>query len=90
MLCANGKLVAFANECPHWNVDLDMGDGRFWDASTERILCRNHRALFHPETGLCEVGPCVGMSLEAFTLEVAAGGVWVTVPDAVPMAPAEQ
>lgn len=81
------RLVAYANECPHWNVDLDLGDGQFWDPDTGRILCKNHGALFHPETGVCEVGPCVGLALEAFPVQLDAesADVRVTVPDASPM-----
>jgi nitrite reductase/ring-hydroxylating ferredoxin subunit len=74
--------VAYANVCPHWSVDLDFGTGRFWEPRTRRIICTNHAALFHPETGLCETGPCLGESLEQFQLELEPGGAWVTVPEA--------
>lgn len=79
-----GGIVAYANVCPHWSVDLDMGSGKFWDAGDRRIVCINHGALFHPETGLCETGPCLGESLERFSLELTDGGAWVTVPRAEP------
>lgn len=82
MLRTASELVAFANECPHWHVDLDLGDGQFWDAESGRILCKNHGALFHPETGVCELGPCVGLALERFRLEEQADGVVVEVPAA--------
>lgn len=74
--------AAYANECPHWHVDLDLGDGVFWDDSNRRILCKNHGALFHPQTGICELGPCVGQSLEPFQIELVGENAWVTVPDA--------
>jgi nitrite reductase/ring-hydroxylating ferredoxin subunit len=61
-------LYAFANSCPHWSVDLDYGTGEFYDVSLDRIVCRNHGALFHPQTGFCEWGPCTGHSLERFEL----------------------
>lgn len=61
-------LYAFANSCPHWSVDLDYGTGDFYDAALDRIVCRNHGALFHPQTGFCEWGPCTGHSLERFEL----------------------
>jgi nitrite reductase/ring-hydroxylating ferredoxin subunit len=82
VLRASGQLVAYANVCPHWAVDLDLGAGRFWDPATSRILCANHGALFHPLTGVCERGPCYGDALERFELELAAGGAWVSVPEA--------
>ena len=61
-------LYAFANSCPHWSVDLDYGSGDFYDPELDRIVCRNHGALFHPQTGFCEWGPCSGLSLQRFAL----------------------
>ena len=78
------ELVAFANECPHWHVDLDLGTADFWDPESARILCKNHAALFHPRTGECERGPCVGLRLERFELELEADGAYVSVPNAEP------
>ena len=62
---------AYANVCPHWYVDLDLGFGDFYAADLDRIVCKNHGALFHPQTGQCTAGPCAGMFLERFevTLE---------------------
>jgi len=57
---------AYANVCPHWYVDLDLGFGEFYAADLDRIICKNHGALFHPQTGECTAGPCAGMSLERF------------------------
>jgi nitrite reductase/ring-hydroxylating ferredoxin subunit len=75
-------LYAFANSCPHWSVDLDYGTGEFYDVSLDRIVCRNHGALFHPQTGFCEWGPCTGRSLERFELTPDADDVVVHVPAA--------
>jgi nitrite reductase/ring-hydroxylating ferredoxin subunit len=61
---------AFANACPHWNVDLDLGFGDFYDADDDRIFCRNHGALFLPTTGECTAGPCAGLFLERFPVEL--------------------
>ena len=73
--------VAFRNACPHWGVDLDMGLGGFYDAALDRVFCRTHGALFVLPSGLCDVGPCVGESLEPLPLRVDGADVWVTVPD---------
>jgi len=62
------ELYAFANSCPHWSVDLDYGTGDFYDVALDRIVCKNHGALFHPQSGLCDWGPCTGHSLERFTV----------------------
>jgi nitrite reductase/ring-hydroxylating ferredoxin subunit len=68
VLCWGDALYAFANSCPHWSVDLDYGTGEFYDVELDRIVCKNHGALFHPSTGFCEWGPCTGHSLERFEL----------------------
>ena len=81
-------LVAYANECPHWHVDLDLGMGEFWDDDSGKILCRNHGALFDASSGVCEVGPCVGLALERFELRPEGDGVWVEIVDAEPLEPA--
>jgi nitrite reductase/ring-hydroxylating ferredoxin subunit len=61
-------LVAYVNRCPHWGVDLDMGEGTFYAPKVDRILCRNHGALFEPHSGYCDNGPCAGASLEPLRL----------------------
>ena len=73
-------LFAFANSCPHWSVDLDYGTGDFYDVALDRIVCRNHGALFHPRTGFCEWGPCTGHSLERFELRSDGDDVLVQIP----------
>ncbi len=75
-------LSAFANRCPHWDVDLDMGEGRFYSHVTERIFCSNHGALFVPHSGYCDAGPCSGRSLERFELTLEGGDALVEVPGA--------
>jgi nitrite reductase/ring-hydroxylating ferredoxin subunit len=57
---------AYANVCPHWSVDLDLGFGDFYAEDLDRIVCKNHGALFIPQTGECSAGPCAGMFLERF------------------------
>lgn len=81
-------LGAFANECPHWRVDLDLGTKDFWDPDSSRIICKNHAALFDPRSGICERGPCLGLALERFEVEEGTdGGVLVNVPGAEPAEP---
>jgi nitrite reductase/ring-hydroxylating ferredoxin subunit len=63
-------IFAYANVCPHWDVDLDLGFGDFYAAELDRIVCKNHGALFMPQTGECVAGPCAGMSLERFEVTV--------------------
>ena len=77
-------LVAYHNRCPHWGVDLDMGEGRFYSALTDRIVCSSHGALFRIDTGFCDAGPCAGDSLERFELEPTGDEVLVTIADVDP------
>jgi nitrite reductase/ring-hydroxylating ferredoxin subunit len=71
---------AFANSCPHWNVDLDYGIGDFYDVELDRIVCKNLGALFHPQTGFCEWGPCTGRSLERFDITLEGDEAVVSIP----------
>lgn len=73
-------LVAFTNNCPHWNVDLDLGFGDPFDPSSQMIGCRNHGALFEPRTGLCVAGPCRGQRLEMLPVNERDGTAHVAVP----------
>ena len=72
VIALDGEFHAYANFCPHWRVDLDMGEGRFYAAKVDRIYCKNHGALFEPRSGVCDHGPCIGQKLLAF--KVAAVG----------------
>jgi nitrite reductase/ring-hydroxylating ferredoxin subunit len=66
----SGQLLAFLNECPHWSVELDLGDGHFFDAELQRVYCKNHGALFVLPSGECETGPCLGRSLVRYETRV--------------------
>lgn len=74
---------AYANLCPHWSVDLDLGFGDFYAADLDRIVCKNHGALFSPETGECTAGPCAGMFLERFEVRLEGDDALVLVSGAV-------
>src|SRR5690606_26502210 len=73
-----GNFVAFINECPHWAVELDLGDERFFDEEIGRIYCKNHGALFFPLDGKCETGPCLGRSLTRLSTKVVGDDIVVT------------
>jgi len=79
LLChASVGLVAYLNRCPHWSVDLDLGDGRFYAEDIDRIYCKNHGALFRVADGVCDYGPCLGKSLVRCTVELEGDDVWVS------------
>ena len=73
-------LVAYLNRCPHWSVDLDMGDERFYAEDIDRIYCKNHGALFRATDGVCDWGPCLGKGLLRFELEIEGDDAFVMLP----------
>ena len=77
-----GGFYAYLNQCQHWPIPLDIGDADFFHEAIDRIRCKTHGAIYHPETGYCEAGPCARSQLDAFPLVRAGNDVIVTVPDA--------
>ncbi len=73
---------AYANNCPHNHIPLDLLHPRFVTHDGEWIVCSTHEAVFRFEDGHCEDGPCKGRSLEPVAITVIAGRVHVDpVPD---------
>jgi nitrite reductase/ring-hydroxylating ferredoxin subunit len=81
------ELVAYRNLCAHWHVDLDMGEGTFWSERMGRIYCKTHGAMYEPQSGICDRGPCVGGQLEKFGVRVEGDDALVSIPDPVSSAP---
>src|SRR5690349_11713792 len=59
----DGKVRSYLNLCRHWTVGLDFDDNDFFSEDGEWLVCKNHGALYRPETGQCESGPCGGAAL---------------------------
>ena len=78
LLAHEAGLFAYLNRCPHWAVDLDLGDGRFYAEDIDRIYCKNHGALFRVIDGVCDHGPCFGRALVPFLVEVEGEDVWLS------------
>ena len=73
---------AYRNQCRHWPIPLDFGDGDFFYETLDRIICKSHGAQYDPETGICEAGPCQQAGLQRFLLVLEGRDALVTVPDA--------
>ncbi|MGI8906763.1 MAG: Rieske (2Fe-2S) protein [Candidatus Sumerlaeaceae bacterium] len=73
----NGVLHAYRNQCRHRPLTLDYGDGELFTEDRRYLLCRNHGALYEPETGLCIAGPCTGASL--FRLHAIGSGAGIEI-----------
>lgn len=61
---------AYLNQCQHWPIPLDYGDGDFFDDRVDRIRCKSHGATYRPETGECDAGPCQRAHLVRYDVEV--------------------
>ena len=65
-----GKFYAYLNRCRHMPLPLDWGDEDFLTLDKKFILCKNHGALYEPQTGLCVGGPCYGGSFEKIAISL--------------------
>ncbi|HEV8132640.1 MAG TPA: Rieske 2Fe-2S domain-containing protein [Acidobacteriota bacterium] len=54
---------AYVNRCRHVNIPLDYDDNDFFSTDGEYLVCKNHGAVYIPDTGECACGPCDGRSL---------------------------
>lgn len=73
---------AYLNQCQHWPIPLDYGDGEFYDSGSDRIRCRSHGALYAPESGLCDAGPCVRAKLTSYAVRFEGDDVLVELTEA--------
>jgi nitrite reductase/ring-hydroxylating ferredoxin subunit len=73
-----GVVRAFVNQCLHREVELDLGTGRFFDLTGDKLLCRAHGATYEPETGACAGGLCPkGAKLHALPIVEEQGELFV-------------
>ena len=56
----NGIVHAYLNRCAHVPIELDWNEGQFFESSGLFLMCSTHGAIYAPETGKCEGGPCRG------------------------------
>jgi nitrite reductase/ring-hydroxylating ferredoxin subunit len=71
-----GEYYAYLNLCRHWMVGLDYDDNDFLTEDGDWVVCKSHGALYRPETGECESGPCNGAALYRIPLEQDPEAVW--------------
>lgn len=73
----NGKVYAYINRCAHVPVQLDWNEGDFFDYSKLYLICATHGAVYRPETGVCERGPCQGERLKRVAIEERDGHIYL-------------
>lgn len=64
----NGTAHAYLNRCAHVPIELDWNEGQFFESSGLFLMCSTHGAIYAPETGRCEGGPCRGGRLRPITV----------------------
>lgn len=70
------RVFAYVNNCPHYDrAPLGWKKDAFLDGAGNRIMCASHGALFRIEDGVCEIGPCLGQTLEPIAVSVVDGQV---------------
>ncbi len=77
-----GEVRAYKNQCRHQPLALDYGDGDFMTEDGRYLLCRNHGALFEPDTGRCVSGSCLNAALHALEVFEENGRIVVRIPEA--------
>lgn len=64
----NGIAHAYLNRCAHVPIELDWNEGQFFESSGLFLMCSTHGAIYAPETGKCEGGPCRGGRLRPIVI----------------------
>jgi nitrite reductase/ring-hydroxylating ferredoxin subunit len=65
-----GSWRAYANECRHRALPLDLGARSPMSDDGDYLLCHQHGALYSPIDGRCVLGPCAGEALISVAIEV--------------------
>lgn len=76
------QIACFSNVCTHAGQPLNWAPDRFLDRSGELIVCPAHGATYDSLSGACRGGPCRGMALESWPVEVRGGLIVAHVPPA--------
>jgi nitrite reductase/ring-hydroxylating ferredoxin subunit len=72
-----GTAHGYLNRCAHISVELDWGEGQFFDFSSTSLICATHGALYQPESGRCVGGPCLGRGLSKLAIEETDGKLYL-------------
>lgn len=64
-----GQIKVYRNLCPHLDVSMQYRKDRFMSGDGQHIVCFAHGALFDPADGACLLGPCLGQSLQALSVQ---------------------
>jgi nitrite reductase/ring-hydroxylating ferredoxin subunit len=72
------RVFAYRNHCPHQGAPLEYRKDQFLSADGHHIVCHAHGAHFHPESGACTRGACLGQSLRSVPCRIEHGWIWLS------------
>lgn len=61
---------AYVNMCPHYSLPLNHRADEFLTRTGDRIMCRQHLALFAIDDGRCLDGACEGEGLQPVPVRI--------------------
>lgn len=67
------RVFGYLNICPHYSLPLNHRADEFLTRDGDRIMCRQHLALFAIEDGRGLEGACEGRGLDTIPVSVRAG-----------------
>ncbi|GAA4019143.1 Rieske (2Fe-2S) protein [Actimicrobium antarcticum] len=71
-----GIVYAYLNRCAHVPIELDWAEGEFFESSGLYLMCSTHGAIYAPESGRCEGGPCRGGKLRPISVSEIDGEIF--------------
>lgn len=72
------RVHAYLNRCAHVPMEMDYQPNKFFDTTGHYLICATHGALYSPETGACQGGPCRGGLVKISVTEQAGFVHWHT------------
>lgn len=73
-----GRAYAYLNRCAHMPMEMDFQANQFFDTTRQWLICATHGALYAPQTGLCQGGPCRSGLVQLELSEVDGALYWHT------------
>ena len=81
MVRFKGKLFGYLNRCRHVALPLDWGDNDFFSRDKKFLICKNHGAVYAPDSGICLSGPCSDAGLIKIPVTVEKNKLYLELQD---------
>ena len=73
-----GQVYAYLNQCAHVPMEMDYQPNHFCDITGRWVMCATHGAMYRPQTGACQAGPCRGGLIKIALTELEGSVHWHT------------